>query len=231
MAGGAVQHSICGGLVAVAMLVPACASATILTRCGSLADLQPLADASTLPAEEQAALATVRSAAEVDNHEAGRSDAAPPTVHNFNSLLIAINPGLAKGAEFGTRSLIVATRINGVTYSFLHPVRSPRYRFWSTISSSMVTSLTFFGSTHVEIRLSGPARRGCRSCVGGGAGGAGRPRGGIVRPLSTAPANRTTSLTDVPIPCCGITVRLHRVWGTLSTTAARGKTAADAVSS
>jgi hypothetical protein len=36
MAGGAVQHSICGGLVAVAMLVPACASATILTRCGSL---------------------------------------------------------------------------------------------------------------------------------------------------------------------------------------------------
>jgi hypothetical protein len=38
-----------------------------------------------------------------------------------------------------------------------------------------------------------------------------------VRPLSTAPANRTTSLTDVPIPCCGITVRLHRVWGTLST--------------
>ena len=68
--------------------------------------------------------------------------------------MIAINPGLAKGAEFGTRSLIVATRINGVTYSFLHPVRSPRYRFWSTISSSMVTSLTFFGSTHV----SGPAR-------------------------------------------------------------------------
>ena len=64
MAGGAVQHLICGGLVAVAMLVPACASATILTRCGSLADLQPLADASTLPAEEQAALATVRSAAE-----------------------------------------------------------------------------------------------------------------------------------------------------------------------
>ena len=158
MAGGAVQHLICGGLVAVAMLVPACASATILTRCGSLADLQPLADASTLPVEEQAALATVRSAAEADNHEAGRSDAAPPTVHNFNSLLIAINPGLAKGAEFGTRSLIVATRINGVTYSFLHPVRSPRYRFWSTISSSMVTSLTFFGSTHVEIRLSGPAR-------------------------------------------------------------------------
>jgi hypothetical protein len=122
MAGGAVQHSICGGLVAVAMLVPACADATILTRCGLLADLQPLADASTLLPEEQSALATVRSAAEADNHEAGRSGAAPPTVHNFNSLLIAINPGLAKGAEFGTRSLIVATRINGVTYSFLHPV-------------------------------------------------------------------------------------------------------------
>jgi hypothetical protein len=38
------------------------------------------------------------------------------------------------------------------------PARSPRYRFWSTISSSMVTSLTFFRATHLEIRLSGPLR-------------------------------------------------------------------------
>ena len=150
------QRAICGVLVAVAVLVPASAGATILTRCGSLADLKPLADASTLSTDEQAALATVRSAAEADNREAGRSDAAPPTVHNFNSLLIALNPGLAKGAELGTRSLIAATRINGVTYSFRHPVRSLRYRFWSTISSSIVTSLTFFGATHLEITLSGP---------------------------------------------------------------------------
>jgi hypothetical protein len=39
MAGGAVQHSICGGLVAVAMLVPYHPDAL-----RSLADLQPLAD-------------------------------------------------------------------------------------------------------------------------------------------------------------------------------------------
>ena len=150
------QRSICGVLVAVGVLVPASAGATILTRCGSLADLKPLADASTLSTDEQAALATARSAAEADNREAGRSDAAPPTVYNFNSLLIALNPGLAKGAELGTRSLIAATRINRVTYSFRHPVRSLRYRFWSTISSSIVTSLTFFGATHLEIMLSGP---------------------------------------------------------------------------
>ena len=50
------QRSICGVLVAVGVLVPASAGATILTRCGSLADLKPLADASTLSTDEQAAL-------------------------------------------------------------------------------------------------------------------------------------------------------------------------------
>lgn len=138
-----------------ATFLPAQSQAHFQSYCRSLLDTPALVDESTLSADDRAMVAIVKQMAADDNTWSGRSDRTPPTIYNFNSLFIAINPGIvAKEQDFGSRVLILATLLNGVTFSAKHPIRSPRYHFLATVNSRITTTLSFFGDTVFRLTLS-----------------------------------------------------------------------------
>jgi hypothetical protein len=132
------------------------AQAMIINECRSLIELPVLSDESKLSEDDRLAIAAIRTAVAQDNAGTGGANTTPPTIYDFNSLFVALNPGLPANDEaFGERTLIVATRTNATTHSAVHRIRSPRFRFWSTVGSQVVTGLTFFGETAFEVRVSG----------------------------------------------------------------------------
>ncbi|HXW30588.1 MAG TPA: hypothetical protein VEK55_14595 [Xanthobacteraceae bacterium] len=127
-------------------------------ECLSLLDLRSFAEEEKLNADDAAALATLKSMAAAAHSVTGASNRTPPTIFNLNSLFLAINPGLRENEEFGTRTLLVTTRIDGVTYSAKHQVRSPRYEFGFTAYRMVNTFLTFYGEGNFVIHASAPMR-------------------------------------------------------------------------
>jgi hypothetical protein len=129
-------------------------------ECKSFLDLTPLADESELIADDRAAVARLREMVGDEDRAAGRSNPAAPAIYNFNSLFVAIHPGVSKTEDFGTRSLIIATSIDGTIHSFKHAIRSPRYLFSFSMSSMIVsTFLTFYGDRLLLVELVAPAER------------------------------------------------------------------------
>jgi hypothetical protein len=149
---------LCWALTLLAATAPMPAQAFVSKpECKSLFELTPLADESKLSVDDRAALARLRELAASDNQKTGSANPLPPTIYNFNSLFIAINPGVGKAEEFGARGLIVATSIEGTIHSIVHPIRSPRYEFGFTVSSMIArTFLTFYGDAQLQILATAP---------------------------------------------------------------------------
>ena len=127
-------------------------SAYFDVECRLITNEKPLIDESGLSADDKLALAALRTLVASD----ALMSRPPTVVYNFSSLFIGINPTPSTDEPFGRRTLVAATRINGVTTTAWHKVTSPRYYFSTSVNSQITTRLVFFGDTHLDILLSGP---------------------------------------------------------------------------